>query len=181
MDTLQIVLIIAVVAIAAVAIAYYVRSRRSQRLRTSFGREYDRLVTETGNRTQAERELAARQRRIQKLELHPLSAEQREQFANKWRDEQEWPLARAKPTAFYLHSSGSANTLSGDGTLSTTPPAEEPADRGGGGGKIDAHAAHGVVGARRHLHRLLRDVDAEIEELPVQLGQALVDEVRWLV
>jgi putative CocE/NonD family hydrolase len=48
---------------------------------------------------------------------------------NKWRDEQEWPLSRAKPTAFYLHSGGSANTLEGDGTLSTTAPAKEPADR----------------------------------------------------
>ena len=48
---------------------------------------------------------------------------------NKWRDEHEWPLARAKPTAFYLHSGGSANTLSGDGTLSMTPPGEEREDR----------------------------------------------------
>jgi putative CocE/NonD family hydrolase len=48
---------------------------------------------------------------------------------NKWRDEQEWPLARARPTAFYLHSGGRANSLNGDGVLSTVPPADEPADR----------------------------------------------------
>jgi uncharacterized protein len=48
---------------------------------------------------------------------------------NRWRDEQEWPLARAKPTAFYLHSGGRANSLAGDGGLSTAAPAEEPADR----------------------------------------------------
>lgn len=48
---------------------------------------------------------------------------------NKWRDELEWPLSRARATAFYLHSGGKANTLGGDGTLSTTAPGNEPADR----------------------------------------------------
>jgi uncharacterized protein len=36
---------------------------------------------------------------------------------NRWRDEQEWPLARARSTAYYLGSSGRANTAAGDGTL----------------------------------------------------------------
>ncbi len=48
---------------------------------------------------------------------------------NKWRDEQEWPLSRAKPTSFYLRSGGRANGLGGDGTLSSEPPAGEPPDR----------------------------------------------------
>jgi putative CocE/NonD family hydrolase len=47
---------------------------------------------------------------------------------NKWRDELEWPLARAKPTAFYLHSGGSANTAAGNGSLSLAPPAAESRD-----------------------------------------------------
>ncbi len=49
--------------------------------------------------------------------------------ANIWRDEQEWPLARAVETRYYLHSAGSANTLSGDGSLSPSEPAIEPTDR----------------------------------------------------
>ena len=49
--------------------------------------------------------------------------------ANAWRDENEWPLARAVPTPFYLHSQGAANSLSGDGRLSRASPAEEPSDR----------------------------------------------------
>jgi putative CocE/NonD family hydrolase len=49
--------------------------------------------------------------------------------ANVWRDEQEWPLARAVPTPFYLHGGGAANTLDGDGRLSETPPADERPDR----------------------------------------------------
>ena len=36
---------------------------------------------------------------------------------NRWRDEQEWPLARARYTPFYLASKGHANSLTGDGTL----------------------------------------------------------------
>jgi len=47
---------------------------------------------------------------------------------NEWRDEQEWPLERTQYTSYYLHSGGSANSLNGDGTLSTVKPDEEPAD-----------------------------------------------------
>ena len=48
---------------------------------------------------------------------------------NRWRDEQQWPLARADYTSFYLHSGGSANTVNGDGILSVEAPGDEPADR----------------------------------------------------
>lgn len=41
---------------------------------------------------------------------------------NRWRDEHEWPLARAVPTAYYLSSGGRANTREGDGVLRTSPP-----------------------------------------------------------
>jgi putative CocE/NonD family hydrolase len=36
---------------------------------------------------------------------------------NRWRDEQEWPLARTRFTPLYLASKGHANTLKGDGGL----------------------------------------------------------------
>ena len=49
--------------------------------------------------------------------------------ANIWRDEQEWPLARAVETRYYLHSNGQANTLKGNGYLSTESPANEPFDQ----------------------------------------------------
>jgi uncharacterized protein len=46
---------------------------------------------------------------------------------NVWRDEQEWPLARAVETRYYLHSNGRANTLLGNGYLTTDQPdLEEP-------------------------------------------------------
>jgi putative CocE/NonD family hydrolase len=45
-----------------------------------------------------------------------------------WRDEQEWPLARTKWTPYYLHSGGFANSINGDGTLSTELPGEGRSD-----------------------------------------------------
>ena len=48
---------------------------------------------------------------------------------NRWRQEKEWPLARTHYTNYYLHSQGSANSSSGDGTLSTTPPMDEQVDQ----------------------------------------------------
>jgi putative CocE/NonD family hydrolase len=47
---------------------------------------------------------------------------------NKWRDENEFPPARAQYTNFYLHSGGNANSRYGDGTLSTEMPRAEKAD-----------------------------------------------------
>ncbi|GAA0591793.1 CocE/NonD family hydrolase [Virgibacillus siamensis] len=47
---------------------------------------------------------------------------------NRWRSEQEWPLARTQYTPFYLHSHGQANSRSGDGTLSFAKPGDEAVD-----------------------------------------------------
>jgi hypothetical protein len=44
--------------------------------------------------------------------------------ANVWRDELEWPLARAQETAWYLRSGGHANSAGGDGRLTTDEPRE---------------------------------------------------------
>ena len=48
---------------------------------------------------------------------------------NVWRDENDWPLARARSTRYYLHSARGANTRTGDGTLSASSPANEDPDR----------------------------------------------------
>ena len=47
---------------------------------------------------------------------------------NKWRYENEWPLARTVYADYYFHSGGAANTPGGDGTLSTIPPGDEAVD-----------------------------------------------------
>jgi putative CocE/NonD family hydrolase len=48
---------------------------------------------------------------------------------NNWREEDDWPLERAKATRYYLHSTKPANGLEGGGTLSTAAPAEEKSDQ----------------------------------------------------
>jgi hypothetical protein len=48
--------------------------------------------------------------------------------ANKWRFENEWPLARTNYQKYYLHSNGKANTLNGDGWLSIKSVEKEQAD-----------------------------------------------------
>lgn len=41
---------------------------------------------------------------------------------NQWRTERDWPLPDTKYADYYLHSSGHANSMNGNGTLSTTKP-----------------------------------------------------------
>ena len=48
--------------------------------------------------------------------------------SNQWREEDDWPLGRAKTTKYFLHSQGSANSVLGNGSLNTSAPAKEPAD-----------------------------------------------------
>jgi uncharacterized protein len=48
---------------------------------------------------------------------------------NKWRDEEAWPLARAKNTHYFLASDGKANSSSGDGALTMAVAATASADK----------------------------------------------------
>jgi hypothetical protein len=47
---------------------------------------------------------------------------------NKWRDEDSWPLERAKATRYLLHSAGNANTALGNGSLSVDAAQMEAGD-----------------------------------------------------
>ena len=49
--------------------------------------------------------------------------------ADTWRDYTDWPPPEATPAAWYLHSSGRANSRFGDGSLSLALPGDEPPDR----------------------------------------------------
>jgi uncharacterized protein len=48
--------------------------------------------------------------------------------ANEYRQRDDWPPPQARYTKYFLHSQGKANSLRGDGSLSTSPPKSEPAD-----------------------------------------------------
>ncbi len=45
--------------------------------------------------------------------------------SNKWQSAEEWPPKKVKMTTFYLNSKGNANSLYGDGSLSTAKPGKE--------------------------------------------------------
>ncbi len=47
---------------------------------------------------------------------------------NRWVNEQEWPMARTRFTKYYLASGGRANSLFGDGSLTTHAPETEQVD-----------------------------------------------------
>ncbi|MDB5107402.1 MAG: CocE/NonD family hydrolase, partial [Candidatus Binatus sp.] len=47
---------------------------------------------------------------------------------NQWRDEKDWPIPGTEWRRYYLHSRGRANSMYGDGALSTESPGAEPAD-----------------------------------------------------
>jgi hypothetical protein len=65
------------------------RNRRSAALRAHFGPEYERALSQHGSRARAEKELMARRKRLHKLEIHPLSAEQCERFDGAWSEVQQ--------------------------------------------------------------------------------------------
>jgi hypothetical protein len=48
--------------------------------------------------------------------------------ANEYRQEDDWPPPQAQATKYFLHSGGKANSLRGDGSLSTSAPKAEPSD-----------------------------------------------------
>jgi hypothetical protein len=89
MDTLdtQTLAVLAVVVLALIAIGawMYTRKKQSDRLAQRFGPEYGRAVDELGSRSKAESELRAREKRVEKLNILPLSPADAERFSQDWK------------------------------------------------------------------------------------------------
>ena len=84
MDTsLLIVLILA--AVVVVIAVLMIQRQRSEKLKEHFGPEYDHAVDEYGDQRRAEEELMARQKRVETFHIRPLSAAERNRFADEWR------------------------------------------------------------------------------------------------
>jgi hypothetical protein len=84
---MSVVEITIVVMVAVLVIAVIVGGLlwwRHHSLRSRFGPEYDRAVSEHDSKLAAERELRARQKRHAKLDLRPLDAATRERYATAW-------------------------------------------------------------------------------------------------
>src|SRR5215210_1640319 len=87
-NPLILVLAVALIAVIAIAAWLYMQKRRTDELRTSFGPEYDRTVQEQRDPRRAERVLEERKERVEQLHIRPLSSEDSERFAKRWRSVQ---------------------------------------------------------------------------------------------
>jgi len=84
---LLIVILIALGVIAIAALIYWaITNRRRTRLRERFGPEYDRMVEQRDDRRGVESELAMREKRRRKLDIVPLSARARDEYARRWHE-----------------------------------------------------------------------------------------------
>jgi len=76
---------IIVIVVVVLALAWILgRQMRSARLRKQFGPEYERAVSDSGNRQAAERDLEDRRTRRQKLEIVPLEVRARDRYLEQW-------------------------------------------------------------------------------------------------
>ena len=76
------VLVVAVVVIAGIWL--YLRSQRTKVLKEQFGPEYDRTVQQADKRREAEAELDSRRKRVEQLDIRPLTSADRSRFTNAW-------------------------------------------------------------------------------------------------
>ena len=83
------IIAIIVVVVAVVLVIGVMATARRRRLQRRFGPEYDRVVGEKGSQFKAEAELAGRQRRVERLDIRPLSATARARYAAEWTGVQE--------------------------------------------------------------------------------------------
>ncbi|ORW91857.1 hypothetical protein AWB92_16915 [Mycobacterium sp. IEC1808] len=80
--------VVVVVAVVVVAAIVGNRRRKSQRLRQHYGSEYERLVSQAGDKQAAEKELLARERKREKLNIVPLKPAARSDFNVRWQQVQ---------------------------------------------------------------------------------------------
>jgi hypothetical protein len=86
------ILIAACVAIAVAAVlvaaSFVSRRKRTERLKQHYGREYERLVSETGDEKAAEKELTARERKRDSLDIVALTPSALSDFTTRWHEVQ---------------------------------------------------------------------------------------------
>ncbi|HEX5369254.1 MAG TPA: hypothetical protein VFY10_07550, partial [Dehalococcoidia bacterium] len=81
------IIVIAVLLVGAVAAFLFLQQKRSSGLQERFGSEYDRAVSDSG-RLKGEQELHEREKRVEKLNIVPLTDAARRGYAESWRNVQ---------------------------------------------------------------------------------------------
>lgn len=85
---LWIVIAAAVVLVVLAVIAAATRKRRTQKLKSRFGPEYDRVAADAPTRRDAESELREREQRRDDLDIRPLEPADRDRYRTRWQDVQ---------------------------------------------------------------------------------------------
>jgi LPXTG-motif cell wall-anchored protein len=75
---------IVVLALIALAVWFSYKKKQSHRLQERFGPEYGRTVDELGGRTKAESELKAREKRVERFDILPLTPAEAARFSQEW-------------------------------------------------------------------------------------------------
>jgi ribosomal protein L13E len=88
MSTGQVIVLVVVLLVLIAVALLAVRASRRRKLQKTFGPEYDRVVADTGSRTDAEKELREREKRHAELELKELSPESRARYSTAWEEVQ---------------------------------------------------------------------------------------------
>jgi hypothetical protein len=83
-QTSTILAVVVVLVLVALAAWYFVQKRQSERLQQRFGPEYARTVDALGSRAKAESELKAREDRVGKLTIVPLTPSDASVFSQAW-------------------------------------------------------------------------------------------------
>ncbi len=86
--TVAVLLVVLIVAFASVALVGYFRWQRSKGLHSRFGPEYQRAVTQFGDKRRAESELERRAKRVERFHIHDIPVEETRRFADAWPAEQ---------------------------------------------------------------------------------------------
>ena len=84
-DATLIIVAVVIIAILVAAVWWYSMRQRSAKLQEKFGPEYERTVADKGDTRKAEDDLTDRQKRVSKLEIKPLAADERRRFNDEWR------------------------------------------------------------------------------------------------
>src|ERR1700678_1597439 len=77
-------IVIGVVVLIVIAALLAMRNRKSAQLKEHFGPEYNRVAQEQGDARHAEAVLSQREKRGEKLSIHPLPGLQRQRYSQEW-------------------------------------------------------------------------------------------------
>jgi hypothetical protein len=78
------IFVAALIVVVGLFVGTAIRRHRSEKLRRTFGPEYNRTVVRAGDELAAESELRERQQRREEIEVHPLDPAERQRFVDAW-------------------------------------------------------------------------------------------------